>query len=898
MSSTNSSQNSTRKLLAVMLLALFFGVTNVAHAGFFDFVTSVASAFQSQMAAAITSIASETATKVMPPVVKMTSNPTLTLTYDGKQEESALTARFNFYIKPSVKNINFRPSDLQILTKDKILGKTAGSWKSISIKTSLPINQDGSYTLLKDAQNKFEATVTYNPRVMEAGSYSTTLSSVVFEINGNKVISIVPSNISKRVTIVGEVSPQITTITTPVGKKDSVTFNGVRIPATVSVTLMKISAFDPTTEVKTFSLTKNVSGAYSFKVNDYIPGPGYYSLFITNPALGEIDGKSNTAAFEVVDIDSVPLITVSNSRLSIGYGIVGGEANLSGLFTVTVEARENDIYIAENAVGTVVEDGKHQSYPTTQRILYVNKANFTYPILIKAGTKAELSVVANFNPKAMFAGTYSARVYGLKTGKNLETFNKVVGESSNPVTIIGEVSPYITDVTTPIAQGARIDIYGLRFLGSSITIDGRAVSPADQSIADGLISFTAKSELLSPGYHTIKLTNPKGDSNSKGFEITSGPGSTNQNPVLGAIKVPTEIIAGKETNFTFSATDVDGDPLAWGVQWGDAVSPIMPCVFGGSAPQNNIYSASHTWSQPLQYKVTVTVRDCKGGEATQIFGVNVLPSDTTGTTTSLITVLSPVAGEAFTNGSPVTVSWLQKHTSKTVDLVLMKNGVPYHKVYAPSGEGKNIYTFETADLELPSATNYQMQICDDAVRTTSGDRYCSPLGALFTIATGPIIPPVHISATTTLFSANENEVSAGSFNAGTGTRIANDWRWKVQLNVSNLQQTQSKQVKSMTLYHQYGEGWSTSASKANDLGLGLYPLLVVANGARSSAYDQYPILPEFTPQNSYVGFDIYGQIESQRFNGGRLVIKFTDGTSVTSTIPPSSLIPRLVIEEI
>jgi hypothetical protein len=160
--------------------------------------------------------------------------------------------------------------------------------------------------------------------------------------------------------------------------------------------------------------------------------------------------------------------------------------------------------------------------------------------------------------------------------------------------------------------------------------------------------------------------------------------------------------------------------------------------------------------------------------------------------------------------------------------------------------------------------------------------------------TTPVTPT--ITASVSLLAANEDRVSPQGFMPGVGVtnKMANDWSWQVSLQGTNLG-TVEKRVKSMVLYHNVsGEGWSTSASSDNDLRMRLYPLMVNGKAYQSASYDETLQIPALTANSPYVFFNLFGQVENTRFNGGRLVITFTDGTSVTATIPASSIVPMTI----
>lgn len=153
-----------------------------------------------------------------------------------------------------------------------------------------------------------------------------------------------------------------------------------------------------------------------------------------------------------------------------------------------------------------------------------------------------------------------------------------------------------------------------------------------------------------------------------------------------------------------------------------------------------------------------------------------------------------------------------------------------------------------------------------------------------------------INASAKLANASSDKVST-TFGSGSGSGIvypktAYDWRWDLTLNAQNSSSADfSKKIKSITVYHNtYGEGWSTSASSDNELGKTLYPLYIIGNGYENTRYDEN-LYQELSLNNSEIKLELFGQIESPRFAGGKVVIKFTDGTSVTAQIPSSNITP-------
>ena len=142
--------------------------------------------------------------------------------------------------------------------------------------------------------------------------------------------------------------------------------------------------------------------------------------------------------------------------------------------------------------------------------------------------------------------------------------------------------------------------------------------------------------------------------------------------------------------------------------------------------------------------------------------------DTKAQTAPSISVESPFVGNIFSLTGIIPVAWDQVQESSVVDVVLVKNDVPYHKVYAGSAAGSNSFFLDVSELELPEANNYQIQICDDAIEVTPGNRYCSPLSGTFTLtddvipaitAVTPVSGATYNSANSLLISWNQNYAS-------------------------------------------------------------------------------------------------------------------------------------------
>jgi hypothetical protein len=126
--------------------------------------------------------------------------------------------------------------------------------------------------------------------------------------------------------------------------------------------------------------------------------------------------------------------------------------------------------------------------------------------------------------------------------------------------------------------------------------------------------------------------------------------------------------------------------------------------------------------------------------------------------------------------------------------------------------------------------------------------------------------------------SQEDQVGVwGEFNAGPGNANRNpiDFAWKVKLKLSS-----PKTISSITLIHNApGDVWSTS--KAPVGGKLPYPLGVVHDGERLNTYYDQSL---GAYQSGTETFLLFGQRETEIFEGGKLIVTFTDGTSALATI--------------
>jgi peptidoglycan hydrolase-like protein with peptidoglycan-binding domain len=252
---------------------------------------------------------------------------------------------------------------------------------------------------------------------------------------------------------------------------------------------------------------------------------------------------------------------------------------------------------------------------------------------------------------------------------------------------------------------------------------------------------------------------------------------------------------------------------------------------------------------------------------------------------TVVKVLYPNGGESFTSGQQIQVRWnavsdtLGITSSSRVRIDLNLGGRNIISADNLVNDGN-----ETITVPSTVSTDSAYTISIGAYGTKGGLSDVSDGG--FTI-TSPVVKPVaSYTISSYLSDASEDWVTSTTFTSGNGRGgTKNDWDWYAKISGTNLDST-GKTIKSVTVYSNSGEGWSTSASTDNDLHTTLMPLRIynIYSGQYMGGYDVDLGLKISTSQNP-LELVAYGQVENKSFTGGRMVVKFADGSSLTATIP-------------
>jgi peptidoglycan hydrolase-like protein with peptidoglycan-binding domain len=153
----------------------------------------------------------------------------------------------------------------------------------------------------------------------------------------------------------------------------------------------------------------------------------------------------------------------------------------------------------------------------------------------------------------LFAGSYVAKPYQFvrmtadSNGYNSYYTDLPIGgsQSSNTVTIIGETSPYLSNVSSD--STGQITIVGdrLHLADNVVTVDGVSIGYPIFKAQPGYITFNASAFNIATGVHTIQVTNTK-VGNSNRYAVTVGTESSSQAPTI-------ELLSGPDLRLTYSS---------------------------------------------------------------------------------------------------------------------------------------------------------------------------------------------------------------------------------------------------------------------------------------------------------------------------------------------------------
>ncbi|MFA6094903.1 MAG: hypothetical protein WC757_03385 [Candidatus Paceibacterota bacterium] len=234
---------------------------------------------------------------------------------------------------------------------------------------------------------------------------------------------------------------------------------------------------------------------------------------------------------------------VGTPTLVLSYNSTKKETDLTLGATIKITAGNTDLKIAVNNpfTGSLLNsrDGnsgmgnyqRRMATSTTNLQIVGDDATSVRSYVIPAGQTASFKFQMAFNPLQMFAGAYHGTFtgVGIADGKGV-SYLPINTNKSNFVTIVGEKSPYIKSVTSPVKAGGVLTILGARLDSDQLFVDGKASEPRGIMTTNDKtkIYFTVPSTWAN-GWHSIQFNSVNGLSNIVGFEVT---GNTPSQPSI------------------------------------------------------------------------------------------------------------------------------------------------------------------------------------------------------------------------------------------------------------------------------------------------------------------------------------------------------------------------------
>jgi hypothetical protein len=440
---------------------------------------------------------------------------------------------------------------------------------------------DQVYIIPAKTTLKFIATKKVMTQSLEGGTYTAALADLVFTDSSDKqIVFSIPENKTNEQTILGDTTPRITSIVKPMNECGQVTIKGVRFHPTDNT----IKVLD--TGWGTVALIDKISSIGGTQIY-FIPiqseiGPGKYFVSVENTGAGvnagwsyfhEIVVPSRTYAGPCPSptVSPRPLpakttVTISPAllpTLALSLDPNGNESLLTFTRKITIRAEENITLIRENGGMAEFENTTKESIPNwgKERGNYslksltpnvtLSKNSYGQDIYeIKKGTTASFEATATINPQLIPPGAYVASLKDVIVFKdNNPSWITLPPNKSNIVTIIGEKSPYITEITHPVDVCNEIVIRGARFDETYNTLNiypiekGKDVITFSQMQSESngtVIRFVPSDKGLNSGQYLISVTNTElgdraGLSNQK-YLVVEGDIKTCQPSVLAPVK--------------------------------------------------------------------------------------------------------------------------------------------------------------------------------------------------------------------------------------------------------------------------------------------------------------------------------------------------------------------------
>jgi hypothetical protein len=232
---------------------------------------------------------------------------TLNLSYDVNGQEAVLAS--NFTVQFTAGNHPERIAQANAFSTYLTSTDGGNVYGYSQYDRPMGTSYDGTfYTVPPFATVKFNVRATYYPRLMFAGTYHGVMDHVlVSDVSGNNLLAIPTPNITNGITIVGELSPYIDTITPnpvmlnpAIPSKQTLSISGSRFALNGNIIRFQKMNTPVTTNISASSMNMGKL------ITITLPVPvGTYNVYVTNP----LTGDSNNVMFQVQTLGTAPATT-------------------------------------------------------------------------------------------------------------------------------------------------------------------------------------------------------------------------------------------------------------------------------------------------------------------------------------------------------------------------------------------------------------------------------------------------------------------------------------------------------------------------------------------------------------------------------------------------------------
>jgi peptidoglycan hydrolase-like protein with peptidoglycan-binding domain len=457
--------------------------------------------------------------------VHFVGTPILQLKYDASHNESSLVSTMNIMVDGGASGVTVYSTSFYDQLVNSLLGTRADIY-SIRVLTPPPgvtksQDQYGAtlYTIPAGQSSIFKLVTTYNPLQMFAGRYYANLYSVVTYNATNPssqgTLYSVSANKSNMVTVIGEKSPYINSIDATASQ---VTIKGVRFAHYQN---------ELTIDGKKIAILPSVGylgTTIVFNPMTFGIGDGEHMISINHP----ITGRSNNVYYSVGNKNSSTYPTfgdVGSNFLTLNYDNNSKESSLTGSAAINITAGPDPITISNAGFNMRIVNTAGQSREVVAKIVSINKQDFSgTSYTISPNTTALFYVWGSFDPRQLFAGSYTSSLTSITFSQNGTVKSlSAPANKTTAVTIVGETSPYITSITSPVQVGQPVTIYGQRLNHALYVIVGNQAYPAGFNTfgidpSPSSITFTPNSS--GPGVYQV-YTNAAASHDSERSNIVS-----------------------------------------------------------------------------------------------------------------------------------------------------------------------------------------------------------------------------------------------------------------------------------------------------------------------------------------------------------------------------------------